>query len=449
MNEIVKLPSTLSKTVQVVDRSITHLRPYERNARTHSPAQIKKIAASIKRFGFMNPVLCDQSGRIIAGHGRVEAAKLLGMATVPTMAFEHLSAAEIRAYVIADNRLAELAGWDKEILAIELQSLLSFDNEIDITLTGFDLPEVDFLIQGLASADPADDDVEIDENAPLVTQAGDLWLLGPHRLLCGNALDAGAYGALMGSDLAQVVFTDPPYNVKIDHHVCGLGAVKHQEFAMASGEMSVAEFTTFLTTAFTCLASVTAKGAAVFACMDWRHLREILDAGDSATWSLKNLCVWNKTNAGMGSLYRSKHELVLVFQNGSGPFINNVELGANGRYRTNVWDYAGANSFHTGRMEELTQHPTVKPVAMVADALLDCSHRGGLVLDPFGGSGTTLLAAERTGRIARLMELEPRYCDVAIRRWEKMTGKEAVLAETGMSFNDTVTIVRKEIGHGA
>jgi len=245
------------------------------------------------------------------------------------------------------------------------------------------------------------------------------------------------------------VFTDPPYNVKIDHHVCGLGAVKHQEFAMASGEMSVAEFTTFLTTAFTCLASVTAKGAAVFACMDWRHLREILDAGDSATWSLKNLCVWNKTNAGMGSLYRSKHELVLVFQNGSGPFINNVELGANGRYRTNVWDYAGANSFHTGRMEELTQHPTVKPVAMVADALLDCSHRGGLVLDPFGGSGTTLLAAERTGRIARLMELEPRYCDVTIRRWQKITGQEAILAKSGEIFDDTVAMVRKEIGHGA
>ena len=449
MNEIMKLPPSLSATAQVVDRPITDLHPYERNARTHSPAQLKKIAASIQRFGFLNPVLCDQSGRIIAGHGRVEAAKLLGLEAVPTMAYEHLSDAEIRAYVIADNHLAELAGWDKEILAIELQSLLEFDHEIDITLTGFELPEVDFLIQGLASADPADDDAEIDEDAPLVTQLGDLWLLGKHRLLCGNALDAGAYGALMGSDLAQVVFTDPPYNVKIDRHVCGLGAVKHQEFAMASGEMSVAEFTTFLTTAFNGLASVTATGAIVFACMDWRHLREILDAGDSASWSLKNLCVWNKTNAGMGSLYRSKHELVLVFQNGSGPLINNVELGKNGRYRTNVWDYAGANSFHTGRMEELSQHPTVKPVAMVVDALLDCSHRGGLVLDPFGGSGTTLLAAERTGRIARLMELEPRYCDVAIRRWEKMTGKVAVLAETGMSFDETVTVAQKEIGHGA
>jgi hypothetical protein len=233
-----------------------------------------------------------------------------------------------------------------------------------------------------------------------------------------------------------MVFIDPPYNVPINGHVSGLGKVKHRDFAMASGEMSEARYVGFLGTCFGYLIGHSVNGSIHFICMDWRHSFELLSAARPIYSELKNLCVWNKDNGGMGSLYRSKHELVFVFKNGSATHINNVELGRHGRNRTNVWDYAGVNSLRDGRLEELAMHPTVKPVALVADAILDCSKRGGIVLDCFGGSGTTLIAAEKTGRRGYLMELDAAYVDVAIRRFQKLTGKQATHGETQRTFAD-------------
>ena len=277
-----------------------------------------------------------------------------------------------------------------------------------------------------------------------MSRVGDLWLLGDHRLLCGDATKLASYGSLLGGERAQLVFVDPPYNVRIDGHVCGSGSIKHREFEMAAGEMSEAQFTGFLTTVLERLAQHSADGSIHYVCMDWRHIFELLAAGRAAYSELKNLCVWNKDNGGMGSLYRSKHELVLVFKHGSGAHINNVELGRHGRNRTNVWDYAGVNSFGAGRLDDLAMHPTVKPVALVADAIMDCSHRGGIVLDCFGGSGTTLIAAEQTGRHGRLIELDPAYVDVAIRRFAKLTGEKVTQAASGLTFAE----IRDQRGTG-
>jgi DNA modification methylase len=427
---------------ELVEREICALRPYSRNARIHSKKQIKQIVASIERFGFTNPVLVSDEGEIIAGHGRVEAARLLGMKSVPTLALSHLSEAERRAYVIADNKLALNAGWDKEILAIELQALV--DLEFDVELTGFSLAEIDFVIDEAGDADPdavdaADDLVSVVTGQP-VTRIGDLWLLGRHRLLCGDTRSPADLDRLMGGARADLVFTDPPYNVAIDGNVCGLGSVKHREFAFASGEMSKAQFTTFLTETLSNISRSMRDGAIAFVCMDWRHMSELLAAGEAAFTELKNLVVWNKTNGGMGAFYRSKHELVFVFKQGTAEHTNSFGLGETGRYRTNVWDYAGISSIGAGRSEELAMHPTVKPVALIADAIRDCSRRGEVVLDGFGGSGSTLIAAEKTGRAGRLIEYDPLYCDTIIRRWEGFAGKRATLASTGAVFEDVADV---------
>jgi DNA modification methylase len=414
---------------------VCELRPYPNNARTHSKKQVRQIANSIAKFGFCNPVLIDDDKQIIAGHGRVEAAKLLGIAAVPTYRLSHLSEADKRAYILADNKLAEKAGWDKQILAIELQGLIDLDFEIE--LTGFEMPEIDIILEDAHEADGAssgpEDAVPQYSSGAAVTRTGDLWLLGNHRLLCGDARDGAAYDRLLEGAKAEFVFTDPPYNVAIDGNVCGLGRIRHREFAMGCGEMSEVEFTTFLKTVFDRLAEHTIDGSIHQICMDWRHMWEMLAAGRQV-YELKNLCVWNKTNAGMGSFYRSKHELVFVWKSGNAAHINNFELGQHGRNRTNVWDYAGVNTMRAGRLEELAMHPTVKPVALVADAIKDCSRRGGLVLDPFCGSGTILIAAERTGRKARALEVDPTYVDVGVRRWQSYTGKNAVLAASGETF---------------
>jgi DNA modification methylase len=438
---------------------ITMLKPQPNNPRTHSDKQVRQIANSIERFGFTNPVLIDADNTIIAGHGRVEAARLLAQDKVPTIRLEDLSTAEIKAYVIADNKLAELAGWDREVLALELQGLLDLDLDFDVSITGFETPEIDILIEELGEkADPADEVPPPDEGAT-VTRPGDVWLVGPHRLMCGDATQPDAYARLLQGDKAQLVFTDPPYNVPIDGHVGGLGKVKHREFAMASGEMNEAEFTAFLEAVFANLASASADGALNYICMDWRHLSEILTAGRRAYTELKNLCVWCKTNGGMGSMYRSQHELVFVFKAGKGMHTNNVELGRHGRYRTNVWTYAGANTFGKNRDAELALHPTVKPVALVADAIKDASKRGDIVLDAFTGSGTTLVAAAKTGRRGFGLELDPVYCDVTLKRLAAIANAEPVHAGTGKSYalvsgerspaNDPKTITNlDEQGHG-
>ncbi len=406
------------------------LKPYDRNARTHSKKQIKQIANSIARFGFTNPVLIDDANGIIAGHGRVLAAKSIGIAEIPCLRLSHLCQVDKRAYIITDNKLALNAGWDTELLAIELQVLI--DNKFDIDLTGFSIGEADIVIQQARDASTATGDAAENE----IPEPGDVWRLGRHRLICGDAQDPAVYAALLDGETVDMVFTDPPYNVPIDGHVSGLGAVKHREFAFAAGEMSREAFTAFLTATLGNAAASCRNGAIAFVCMDWRHVGELTAAGEAVFSELKNVCVWNKTNGGMGTFYRSKHELVFAFKIGDAPHVNTFGLGDGGRYRTNVWDYAGVNTMKPNRMEELGMHPTFKPVALVADAILDVTRRGALLLDPFGGSGSTLIAAEKTGRAGRLIEFDPLYCDVIVRRFQRFTGKAATLAASAEMFED-------------
>jgi DNA modification methylase len=414
------------------------IQPDPRNARTHSKKQIRQIAASIREFGFVNPLLIDETNRVIAGHGRLAAARLLDLERVPAIQLTHLTEAQKRALALTDNKLAENAGWDTDLLAQELKFLSEIEVDFNIEIVGFETAEIDLLIEG---ARAGEDDPKADQipDTPLpeevAVRAGDLWELGRHRLLCGDARDGEAFQRLMAGQKAQMVITDPPYNVPIGH-VCGLGAIKHQDFQMASGEMSQEQFTEFLETAFTNLAKHSVDGSIHFVFMDWRHLPEILAAGDRAYGGLKQLCIWVKTNAGMGSFYRSQHELIPTFKNGTGSHINNFELGQHGRHRSNIWTYAGVNSLGPDRLDELRMHPTVKPVALVADAILDCSRRGGIVLDAFAGSGTTVIAAERTGRRAYALEIDPVYVETAIRRWQDYTGDHAVHAETGLTLEE-------------
>jgi DNA modification methylase len=417
-----------------------------RNARTHSKRQIRQIAASIRTFGFNNPIIVDKNARIIAGHGRWEAAKLVGIDSVPTILLENLTEDQIRAYILADNRLAELAGWDNSILAIELQHLISLD-DFDVTVTGFHVPEVDMIL-GEAGPEPDKDDVvDVDETATAVSEPGDLWQLGEHRVLCGSALQAESFGFLMAGQRADVVFVDPPYNVVIDGHAGGHGSLHHREFAMASGELDKEEFIAFLTSSLRLLAKFSTRGSVHFVCMDWRHAEELRAAGKQIYDSLLNLCVWVKNNGGMGSFYRSRHELVFVYRNGKVPHRNNIQLGQYGRNRTNVWEYPGINTLSRQGDEGnlLALHPTVKPVALVADALLDCSARGQIVLDSFLGSGSTLIAAERVGRICYGIEIDPLYVDTAVRRWQRHTGENAVHMRSGKTFNDASSAL--EVNH--
>jgi DNA modification methylase len=416
------------------------LEPDPRNARQHSAKQVQQIAKSIEAFGFNVPILIDGSRKVLAGHGRLAASILLGRAEVPTITLEHLTPEQARAFMVADNRLTDTSTWDDKLLAEQLQFLAAADLDFDLDVIGFETAEIDLRIQSLTEdAGNAEPDVELPspEQRP-ISKVGDLWQLGRHRLLCGNALDPAAYIALLGDRKADVVFTDPPYNVAIHGHVCGNGAIQHREFAMAAGEMTRTQFTQFLTDAMASMRNHSRDGAIHFVCMDWRHAGELLAAGEATGGELKNLCVWDKGAAGMGSFYRSQHELVFVFKHGSDRHTNNVQLGRFGRYRTNVWKYPGVNSFarHVDEGNLLALHPTVKPTALVADALLDASERGDAVLDPFLGSGTTLLAAERTGRIGFGIELDPLYVDTAIRRWQRLTGEHAIHAASGERFDD-------------
>ncbi len=431
----------VTRVTRFEQRAISLLKPHGNNPRKHSPAQIRQIEASIRRFGFLNPVLVDDGGRIIAGHGRVSAAKAMGLVEVPVLAISGMSEAERRAYIIADNRLAELAGWDDELLRLELGGILELDPVFELDVTGFAGGELEALLAAAEADGTAEAPVPDVDRATVVSGPGDMWKLGRHRLVCGDARDPALLERLLGGERAQMVITDPPYNVPVNGHVCGLGKVKHAEFAMASGEMSPEEFEAFLRKVLGNLSDYSADGSIHYVCMDWRHMRELLAAGLAVYDELKNLIVWNKDNGGMGAFYRSKHELVFAFKKGKAPHINNFELGQHGRYRTNVWDYAGINSLRAGRDEELAMHPTVKPVAMIADAIRDCSKRNGIVLDAFSGSGTTIMAAEMTGRRGHAVEIDPAYVDVAIRRWEAATGKDATLADSGLTFREAAALL--------
>lgn len=421
----------------VVSTPVRQLRPSPRNARTHSKKQVQQIANSILRFGWTYPILIDEEKNIIAGHGRVEAAKSLGTREVPCIMMKGLSEPQKRALALADNKIAANAGWDRSILAAELGELATLLPEcnLGIEITGFEPAEVDSLLGDLVDpdVDPADELPLLERRA--VSAAGDLWFLGPHRLLCGNALVGSDLRQLMGSEVARMVITDPPYNVKINS-VQGRGRTKHREFAEASGEKTPAEFTEFLRGAMRLASKHSADGAIQFWFMDWRHTGEMLTAASPVFGEPKNVIVWVKTNAGQGTFYRSQHELVFVFKQGAAPHINNFELGQHGRNRSNVWTYAGVNSFRSGRMDDLSIHPTVKPVALVADAMRDCSRRNDIVLDLFMGSGTMILAAERVGRRGFGIELDPLYVDAAIRRWQQFTRRDAILKRTGQTFDE-------------
>jgi DNA modification methylase len=427
--------------LQIIDRRVEELKPDPNNPRRHSKKQVRQIAASIEAFGFNVPILIDREGKVIAGHGRLAACHELGWSEVPTLRLDHLTPAQARAFMIADNRLTEISTWDDRLLAEQLKDLSLSGLDFDLEITGFEVAEIDLRIASLDDPpDPAEDPADFvpDAAEAPVSRLGNLWQLGRHRLLCGNALDPEAFATLMGEERAAAVFTDPPYNVPIDGHASGLGAIHHRPFPMASGEMDPAQFTDFLTQACRNLAAFSREASLHYVCMDWRHLAEMLAAGREAYGELKNLCVWVKDNGGMGSLYRSQHELILVFKQGRAPHRNNVQLGRFGRNRSNVWHYPGVNSFGRKSVEGnlLALHPTMKPVAMVADAILDCSARDDIVLDAFLGSGTTLIAAERTGRRCCGLELDLAYADTIIRRWQALTGETAHHAESGQPFDD-------------
>lgn len=429
--------STLSDAsrLQVQYRPLAALRPDPRNARVHSTRQLNLLAKSIQAFGFVVPIIIDKEDRIICGHARAAVAEKQGMTDVPAICLEHLSQAQLKAFMLADNRLTELATWDDRLLGETLEELTVLDLNFDIEATGFTTGEIDLRIEGLDAEDKDPADAPVQWTGPAVTTVGDCWKLGPHRLVCGSALDIQAYGRLMNGKTASLIFTDPPYNVRVDGHVGGNGRIKHREFGMATGEMSPEAFSQFLTSTFQLMSLHADDGAIHFVCMDWRHLPEVLSAGKAVYSDLKNLCVWAKDRAGMGSLYRSQHELVLVFKQGTQAHINNVELGRFGRHRTNVWNYPSIlTDRHTEEGDMLALHPTVKPVQMVADAILDCSRRGDIVLDPFLGSGTTLLAAQRVGRVCHAIELDPLYVDTAILRWQRFTGEDAIYEPTGETY---------------
>ncbi len=424
----------LPNTLEITYNKITDLKPYTNSARVHDRAQRQKARKLLERFGQVVPIIIDPDGVIVDGHLIVEELQKLGYDEVATVTVRNRDTAEIRALRLALNRLPQEAKWDDERLKVEFTELLEIG--FDLSFTAFDQVEIDMT---LSLDEPGSAVVEdappiVDPMAISVSRPGDLWVLGRHRVICGDARDRAVIAKLMGTEAAQMMFTDPPYNVRIDGHVSGLGSQRHREFAMASGEMSREQFTAFLTGFLTAALPVMADGAVLFACMDWKHLPELFSAVDQAELTPLNLCVWAKTNAGMGTFYRSQHEMVLAVKKGSAPHINNFELGKKGRSRSNLWTYRGMNVVGRERDDLLKLHPTVKPVALVTDAVKDVSHRGGIVLDPFLGSGTTLIAAESTGRRCCGVEFDPLYCDLIVRRWMDHTGGTAVLEATGESF---------------
>jgi DNA modification methylase len=430
------VPSPSGATPQLRWRSRAELRPNPRNARTHSKKQIQQIAESIKAAGFIGAVIVDEDDVVLAGHGRIKACEYLGIELVPTIKVVGLTEAQKRAFALADNKIAENAGWDNEILFQELGELAKLFEplNLDLSLTGFEQAEIDALFDDLhAGPDPTDIVPPVEEQ--IITRAGDVWCLGPHRLLCGDARLQQDLDRLMSgsSSRAVMAFLDPPYNVKVAD-IGGRGHIKHPEFACASGEMDSPQYETFLRESFANAARVSADGGLHYICNDWRHVVEMITAAKPVYGDMLNLVVWAKTNAGQGSFYRSQHELIGVFRVGEAQHRNNVELGRFGRNRSNLWTYAGINSFGKARLKHLRMHPTVKPVALIVDAMRDCTKKGDIVLDTFAGSGSTLMAAEKVGRRARVMELEPRYVDVAVRRWEAHTKSDAVLDGDGRTF---------------
>lgn len=416
-------------------------KPYKNNARKHPPEQIEKLTASIQEFGQIVPIIVHKNYEIMAGHARLEAAKKAGLTHVAVICADHLTEAQKRAFIIADNRLTELAEWDENILKIELSYIVDAELNCEIgfsaTVTGFETAQIDNF---LAAPEP-DEDCQITQelmaamdSAPAVSKTGDLWLLGKHKVLCGDSLIKRNYTLLMGNNQARILCSDPPYNLKIDGFVGGKGTTKHREFAEASGEMSVDEFAEFLSTFLANALTVLKEGGLAYIFMDWRHDRELQAAAKKSDLIQINLCIWDKKTGGMGSFYRSQHELVFVYRRSKAAHVNNIMLGKHGRNRSNVWYHPSANMSGDGR-KVLKGHPTPKPVPLLMDILKDASKTGDIVLDPFLGSGSMVLAAEKTRRCCHGIEIDPLYVDLTIRRWQELTGSDAIHAETGKTFS--------------
>jgi DNA modification methylase len=431
-------PAAGEPKLRISYRAPHELKSTEKSVRTHSENQIARIADSIRKFEFLNPILINENGEAVVGRGRLEAAILLNLPKVPTIQIEHLTRDELRAYALADNKLAELAGWDEDLLAIEFEHLLAADLGFDLAVTGFEATEIDFVLQNAKRSTERLEELPIIATGPSISNKGDVWRLGRHTVVCGDALIEATYGPLLNHKEADQVFTDPPYNVPVNGHASVRRRMPHREFEMASGEMSPDQYRTFLCTGLAQVCAYTRESAIWYVCIDWRHFDVICNAAQTLDLKLKNLCVWVKDRAGMGSLYRSQHELVLVLKRGASPHTNNVKLGRFGRNRTNVWQYPSAATFSKqGAEGDLSAvHPTVKPVAMIADAILDCSKRGDLILDPFLGSGSTLIAAEKVGRTCCGIELDPLYVDATIRRWQRQTSEKAVHMKSKRTFDD-------------
>lgn len=410
-------------------RPVHELRPLGRIARRHPQKQIEKIADSIRQFGFLDPLLIDETGAVMAGLARLAAAKHLLMTTLPVIVASHLTPAEKRAYVLAANRLPEHSEWDRDILGEELRELKTLDRDFELEIVGFETIELENLTRL-----KTDRDLDNVPAPPLVptSQRADHWELGDHRALCGDALNPADVALLMGSGKARAAFLDAPYNVPIVGHVTKNAA--HREFQMATGELSATGFTEFLTTAHRNVAAHVVDGGLIYSCMDWRHADNMLDARRAANLGLINICVWTKPQAGQGSFLRSQHELVFVFKHGNAQHLNRIQLGRHGRSRSNVWSYQGVSGLVRESRVDHASHPTPKPIAMVEDVCMDCTEKGDLIVDVFGGGGTTLMAAERTGRRARLLEIDPGYMDVIVERWQSFTGRQAMLVGTGLTF---------------
>lgn len=405
--------------------------------RHHPKSQIGALTKSFEAFGQVLPVLIDGERRIISGHAQWEVAKRLGITEVMVIRVEYLSEPQIKALMVALNRLGELSKWDDRALDSVLLDLRELDLDFDIEAIGFTEIEIDLRLENPDDDHDHEEDQVLVGNGPAITHPGDLWQLGDHLLLCDSALEEESWGRLMGEDRAAILVTDPPYNVPIDGHVSGLGKHKHREFAMAAGEMSEAEFTAFLRTAMALAHEWSTPGSVHYWAMDWRHGVEIGSAGKAVYERFLNMAVWVKSQPGMGSFLRSQHELFFIFAKGGAPSRNNVQLGRFGRSRSNVWSYTSAASLARTAEEgnPFAIHPTVKPLALISDMLLDASSRGDIVADCFAGSGTTLIAAEKLGRKARCIELDPAYCDTIVRRWQHWTGEDAVRVADGSTFN--------------
>ena len=442
-NEKPHISTFQSMVVENVLLSI--LKPLGREIRQHSKRKLKKLSKSVCKYGCLLPILITRDGRIVDGAAIVYVAKQLKWKTIQCVYVDDLTDEELRVLRLGLNRLCEEAQWNQVELKLEFQELFEINSTLDIDLTGFEMGEIDVLLT----------DTEVDEETvsslpdsdeSIVTQPGDLFLLDRHRVYCGDARDPKHYTRLMQGETSTLVLTDPPFNVNVRGHVSGNGRKTHDEFPMASGEMSDEEFSIFLRTACQQMKSVSTVGALHYLFMDWRHMQLLLNATQEVYASFLNLCVWAKSNGGMGSFYRSRHELIFIFKIDNVSHINNVELGKHGRYRSNVWEYPGCSSFGPDRDEMLAMHPTVKPLELVKDAILDASHRGDIVLDPFLGSGTTIMACEKTGRRGFGMEIDPKYVDVTIRRWQNETHQDAIHEVSGLTFNQ-LTQQRKENSH--